>query len=450
MNGSAALDLFRSQMPGKVSEPGDDAYQRATSPRNTVAHQAPALVVTASDASDVAAAVRCASQAGLSAVVQASGHGAAPDLGNDNVLVDTSHLDAIEIDARQRVVRAGAGATFGQINQRAYEHGLLAPAGTAPDVAVVGYTVFGGVGWLTRPHGMASASLLSVDVVDGSGRSFTATDREYEDVLWAYRGGGGVGIATAVEMRLYDAADLWGGYVLWPVDDARTVLTAWGRGLTSLHPSLTSAIGLLHAPDAPTIPESLRGSVVVHLSAASVAGASAGRSLEALLDQLPEPAMNTLGRCDATRLAGIHLDPPAAVPGYGEGRWLTIAAAEHAFDILAAAGTDPGSALNEVELRHLAAPRSDVPGAETSCPGEILLHATGEGTDAAARNRTQEALDRVLAAARPFDTGHSAASFRDGHGSAPDGLAPAARERLAAIRQNVDPSGVIAVSKLLA
>ena len=444
------LRALADRLPSRVFRPGSDPYKRATTPRNASAKQQPAVVITARSAGDVAAAVQAAAAAGLQVVVQATGHGAADEVGDDTVLLDTSGLDSVEVDPDRRVVRAGAGATFGAINAAAFEHGLLALAGTAPDVAVVGYTVLGGVGWLTRPHGMASASLLSVDLVDGTGEQLHVDDEQHATLLWAYRGGGGVGVATAMELKLFPADDLYAGYLIWDAEHASTVIPAWGDALGRLDPAVSSAVGLLlHAPDAPTVPESLRGKPVVHLAAATVAGETAMQTLRDVLAGLPEPAIDTLGPCDARRLSGIHLDPPAPVPAHGEGRWLTGEAGSHALQILTAAGTSVDSPLAEVELRHVAAPASDVPGAETSCPGAVLLHATGPAPDPDARAKVEAALAKVLAAAQPVDTGRSATSFRDGQDAARDARPIEFLTRLDAIRHLVDPENVIVASKLL-
>lgn len=443
------LHFLNTRLPGRVFVPGMDAYTRATTPRNTRVPQLPVAVVTAHSADDVVGCVRAAGEAGLRVVVQATGHGAGAEVGGDALLLDTSRLKAIEVDPDRRVVRAGAGATFGDINDAAFRHGLLAPGGTAPDVAVAGYTIYGGVGWLSRPHGLASAALRSVDIVDGAGRQLHADDDHRDDVLWAYRGGGGVGVATSLELRLFPAHDLHAGYLLWSAEHAGTVISAWGRALPQLDPALSSAIGLLHAPDAPTIPEPLRGKVVVHLSAATVGGEPAMQTLRSVLDTLPAPAWDTIGPCDAARLSGIHLDPPAPVPALGEGRWLTAAAGARAFEIAAAAGTSLDSPLAEVELRHVTAARSDTPGAQTSPPGEILFHATGPAPDEDSRRRVTSALEAVLAAAQPVDTGYAVPAFRDGQDSAPGALPLDVRTRLEAIRRQVDPGAVISVSKLL-
>ncbi|MBU8855843.1 FAD-dependent oxidoreductase [Micromonospora sp. WMMB482] len=445
----AAADTqpLKTRLPGRVFEPGADAYDRATRPRNTSARQRPAAVVVAETPDDVAGCLQAAGVAGLRVVVQATGHGAGADIGDEALLLDTSRLNAVDVDPDRRVVRAQADATFGAVNDAAYRHGLLAPGGTAPDVAVAGYTVHGGVGWLTRPHGLASAALTAVDVVDGTGRRLHADGEQHTDVLWAYRGGGGVGIATELEMRLFPADDLHAGYVLWGVEHAAAVIPAWGTALSALDPAVTSAIGLLHAPDAPSVPQALRGKPVVHLSAATVAGEAAMRSLRAILSTLPTPAIDTLGPCDAGRLSMIHLDPPTPVPALGEGRWLTGEAGTRALEILTAAGDD--SPLGEVELRHVAVAHSPVPGAETSCPGQVLLHATGAAPDAPTRMRVASALRAVLSAAGPVDTGRSAAAFRDGQPSAPDALAPDIRARVDSVRRAIDPYGIITPSRSL-
>ena len=443
------LDVLTARLRGRVFRPGTADYARATTPRNATARQQPAVVVTAHYAEDVVATVEEAAAAGLRILVQASGHGACGDVGGDVALLDTSGLDDIEIDPDRRTARVGSGARFGDINAAAFEHGLLALAGTAPDVAVAGYTVLGGVGWLTRPHGMASASLLSVDLVDGTGKQLHADDEQHADLLWAYRGGGGVGIATALELRLFPADDLHAGYLLWDAEHAATIIPAWGEALGRLHPALSSTCAMLHAPDAPTVPEGLRGKPVVHLAAATVAGEAAMHTLKDVLSSLPKPAIDTLGACDAKRLSGIHLDPPVPVPALGEGRWLTGEAGTHALQVLSAAGTTLDSPLGEVELRHLAVLPCDVPGAETSPPGEILLHAAGSVPDGQGREKVRAALDAVLAAAQPVDTGRSSTSFRDGQNGATDAHPPEIRARLEAIRRRVDPDGVIVASKPL-
>lgn len=154
----------------------------------------------------------------LTVVPQATGHGAGAPAHDGVVLFDTSRLTDVSIDPESRVAVVGAGATWSAVNAAAERHGLLGLAGSAPSVSVSGYTFGGGIGWLVRPHGLASGSLLAVHYVDGIGHYRTAADDADDDVdreaMWAFRGSGGVGIAHTVEFDLFPAPDLHAGAML--------------------------------------------------------------------------------------------------------------------------------------------------------------------------------------------------------------------------------------------
>jgi FAD/FMN-containing dehydrogenase len=192
-------------MPGlEFSRPGTSAYEHATSPRNSITDQHPALVVSPRSVAELADAVAYAAQHGLTAVPQATGHGAGGDVRDDALLIDTAGLDMADINGDRRRAVVGAGCRWGAINTAAERHGLLGRAGSAPDVSVRGFTFGGGVGWLTRPHGLASGRIRSA--------SDDAADEVDREAIYAVRGGGGVGIAATLEFDLAAATDLWAGY----------------------------------------------------------------------------------------------------------------------------------------------------------------------------------------------------------------------------------------------
>lgn len=194
---------------------GTQGYDRATTPLNSFVTQRPALVAVPTDADQVAACVRYAAEHGLTVVPQATGHGAAAELDQGVLLVDTSGLASIHIDADARSATVGAGCTWGAVDAAAAEHGLLGRAGSAPTVGVTGFTFGAGAGWLVRAGGLASGSLTAVDYVDGRGEIHRAGDdaeRDVDrDVIWACRGGGGVGLAVVLEFGLLPVQDLWAG-----------------------------------------------------------------------------------------------------------------------------------------------------------------------------------------------------------------------------------------------
>ena len=65
---------------------------------------------------------------------------------------------ASRVDAGARRARVEAGALGGDLGPAAGEHGLAAARGSSPDVGVVGFALGGGIGWLSRRHGLACNS----------------------------------------------------------------------------------------------------------------------------------------------------------------------------------------------------------------------------------------------------------------------------------------------------
>ncbi|HEX4212603.1 MAG TPA: FAD-binding protein [Candidatus Dormibacteraeota bacterium] len=439
-----AIASLRRQIGGEVAAPGDESYQRICRSWNSTASIRPALAVAAASAEDVARTVAFAAEHGRRVSVQATGHGASGEIGEDVVLIGTAGLDTVEIDPDRRVARIGAGATWGAVTAAAQRSGLAGLAGTAPDVGATGNALYGGVGWLARAHGMGSASLLAADYVDAEGRPRHTDEDEDPDALWAFRGGAGVGIATAVELRLWPHARLHGGAGYWPLEQAPALIDRWLSWTDGLTPSITSLVWAFPAPDAPAFPTSIRGRDVIALGAcADDAGGRA--ALDLLLRQLPEPLLDTFADRSPSELGEIQSGPPGPVPSRGEGRLLRRLDTGTAMAVLDASGVGRGGPLIFVELRHLGgrAAKRGAEGALTSLPGEFLLDAVGAAPDAGRMAAIDAVLADVVRAAGPADTGRSLAGFRGGHTDAPGALEPADLERLRALCARRDPAGRI-------
>jgi hypothetical protein len=431
--------------------PRSDGYERATSPRNSSAIQHPLLVAAPVSIEELAAVVRHAATHQLRVVPQATGHGAGSELGGDVMLVDTSRLASIEIDLERRMARVGAGAQWGAINLEAEKFGLLGRAGSAPDVAVCGFTFGGGAGWLTRPHGLAAGALTAVDYVDGFGNVRRAADDASAEVdraaMWAYRGGGGVGVAGTLEFDLVAVDDLWAGSMLWPIDELAGVVSAWSETIARAGPALATSVSVLRVPPGPPIPRTQHGQQVVHLALASSDGAGHAAVLRDALAALSAPLVDSWGRSNAARLGEIHLDPPVAVPALGMARWLDRSASSIAFEVLAAAVDSP---ISMIELRHVANGAIARDGAASTVAGDVMLHAVGDVGDPDDRPALEAAFAVVRRAAGPADTGLAIGSWAEGRSAVPDALPPAVRDRVIATTKMVDPNGVIAPSRFIA
>src|SRR4051794_8798046 len=229
---------------------------------------APAVVVGATRAADVAAAVRFAGSEGLPVGVQATGHGAAwPFV--DGLLLRTQRMDHVVVDPAHRSARVQAGARWRQVVTAAAPYGLAPLSGSSSGVGVVGYTLGGGMGLLGRRHGFASGHLLRAEVVTADGRLHAVDALHEPDLLWALRGGkGSFGVVTALEVGLVPVPEFCGGAVVYPGEDASVVLHAWREWAPALPDSTTTSVALVRLPDAPTVPAHLRGVLTVHVRVA--------------------------------------------------------------------------------------------------------------------------------------------------------------------------------------
>lgn len=433
-------------------EPGTDEYAAGTKPHNSSGAEHPAFVATASSAEEVGLVVVEAARRGLRVVPQATGHGAGGQVGDDTIILDTSALDSLTIDDSARTASAGAGLTWATINAEAEQRGLLGLAGSSPSVAIAGFTFGGGIGWLSRPHGMAASALRRVQYVDGAGAvriaAEDAPDQVDRDALWAFRGGGGVGVATRLDFDLVAVPDLHAGFLLWTIDALDSVVAAWAGALPQVGDDVATSISVLHLPPAPPFPEALRGHPVVHLAIAASGGEAGALPMLDAMRAAAAPVQDTWGPADAKKLAGIHLDPPDRTPAIGDARWLTADTPASAAGILhVAAPADSALALIEIRSVGNTAPARD--GAETEVPGPFIVHAVGALLSPDARPAIEQAFVRVRAAAAGVDVGRSAGSWMEGATSVPDALPVKLRERVRAIADAVDPTGVIGRSRYL-
>ena len=429
--------------------PGSTDYRRATTPHNAIVRQRPRAVATVLDAVSACAAVDYASTAGLRVAVQSTGHGVAEDLADDTLLADTSRLDHVVVNPQDRTARVGAGALWRAVNAAAEPHGLLAAAGSAPDVGVAGYTFGGGVGWLTPAFGLASNALLSVTYVDGAGSARLASEDADDEVdreaLWAFRGGGGVGLAVELRFELFPVTEVWAGYQLWPAEHLESVVQAWAAGLSS-DTEVATSLSILHAPPGPPFPASLQGRPVIHLAMAAPRGARSADGLRAALAGAPTPVVDTWGPADAATLAGIHLDPPTGAPALGMGRWVGAATPQRALRILQAAAAS--ETLSVVELRNVGSTTHARPGALTSPPGPFLAASVGVVPIPQRRALVSSGLQQLRTSLADIDVGRGAANFAVGQRGDLDALVPEDRGRLDQIRTAVDPTGVFHPSRV--
>src|SRR4051812_22815410 len=228
---SSGAEVLRGLCGGAVHLPGDPAYDEARLPWNLQADSHPAAVAYPAFPGEVSTVLRAAASVGLNVAPQGTGHGAPPLAGHlrDAVLLRTSAMTELRVDARRRTARVGAGVLWGDVVERAGRVQLAALHTSSPGVGVVGSSLGGGLSWYARQHGLQCSAITAVELVLADGTFVRATDEVDSDLLWAARGGGGgFGVVTALEFDLLPVSTVYAGMLAWDWTQAQRGLTAWG------------------------------------------------------------------------------------------------------------------------------------------------------------------------------------------------------------------------------
>jgi FAD/FMN-containing dehydrogenase len=257
-----SIPSLRTEFAGAVIGPADADYDDA---RVVIYNDAarPAVIVRAANALDVARAVDLATSSGLELAVRSGGHsGAGHGTIDEGILLDLSHMKAIEIDVDAQTVWAETGLTAAELTTAVGEHGLVIGFGDTGSVGIGGITTGGGVGFLVRKYGLTIDNVLAADVVTADGR-LVRTDAEHEpDLFWAIRGGGGnFGVVTRFQYRLHELPRVVGGMLLLPATPA--VIAGFIAAAAAAPEELSAIVNVMPAPPMPFVPEEFHGPPVV-------------------------------------------------------------------------------------------------------------------------------------------------------------------------------------------
>ncbi len=292
---SAARQELRG-FQGTVIGPEDSAYDEARKVYNGMIDKRPGLITRPTDPDDVAKAIWFARDHDLVLAVRGGGHnGAGLGSCDDGVVIDLSLMRDVQVDPQARTVRVGGGSTWGEVDRATNEYGLATPSGIISTTGVGGLTLGGGLGHLTRKHGLAIDNLLEAEVVLASGERVLASAEENPDLFWAIRGGGGnFGVVTSFLFRLHEVGTIVGGPTFWPVESGAEVLSAYREFLPQAPRELGGFFLFGAVPPAPPFPEEIHGRKIcgVVWCYAGEDEEAAGAAMAPLLEALPEPLLH--------------------------------------------------------------------------------------------------------------------------------------------------------------
>lgn len=258
------LDLaeLRERVIGDVVTSEQPEYDEARRVFNAMAFERrPLAVVRPVGDTDVIAAVNFARENRLDLAIRGGGH-SVPGFGtvDGGVVINLSTLRKVTVDPKTRTARVQGGATWGDLNDAAHEHGLATPGGIISTTGVAGLTLGGGIGYLARGYGLSCDNLLGAEVVLADGRQVRANAQENPDLYWALRGGSGnFGVVTTFEFRLHPVKDVYWGPMFYDLVDAETVIRFFRDYIKTAPEAMGGFPAYQIAPPLPFIPEERHG-----------------------------------------------------------------------------------------------------------------------------------------------------------------------------------------------
>lgn len=288
------VDELRRRVTGDVVTPSDDHYDQARRMFYGGLDNRPAALVKVVDANDVAAVIGYARETGIELAVRSGGHNLLGHSGVDGGLViDLRALKSLEIDLDSATAWAGTGLTAGEFTDAVGEHGYAVGFGDTGSVGIGGITLGGGVGFLSRKHGLTIDSVRAAEIVTAEGEVLDANAESHPDLFWAIRGGGGnFGVVTRFEYELHELGQVVGGLIILPA----TVEVVDGfLDLSSSAPDELSTIAnVMSAPPMPFLPDEMVGTTVLMGLIVWSGGVEEGRAWMDRFRNLAEPLFDML------------------------------------------------------------------------------------------------------------------------------------------------------------
>ena len=308
--------LARS-VQGTLARPGSPTYNTVRLTQNPRYDGArPLAVLSVAGAKDVATAFAFAQDHDVRVVIRSGGHSYPGwSAGDGALVVDVRPLHGVSLSGTTATI--GAGASLVQVYDGLGTRGRGIAGGSCPTVGIAGLTQGGGVGVLTRAHGLTCDAVTSMQVVLADGRVVTASPSEEPDLYWALRGGGGghLGVVTSFTMTTFAAPTITRAFVSWPYSATAQVVPQFLHSIPRADRRLWATLKVLGGQTHPTGP-------TLFMSATWTGPASAmSAALRPFLSAVPSPTtdsrstasyldtMLTYAGCSSIPVAQCHTGP---------------------------------------------------------------------------------------------------------------------------------------------
>ena len=232
-----SLVELASLVGGAFWSPGSAEYEENRKVFNQGVSRFPLVIIQPKTKTDIIHIVKCAKQLRLSITIKGQGHGVSGmSVLNNAIVIDMSMFKTTVLNVDKSSVNVGAGVKNSELDHFLAQHNKVVPLGTCPDVGVVGATLGGGIGFLSRKLGLSCDNVLAFGLITADGKVRQVTESQHPDLFWALKGcgHGQFGVVTDVTFKLNDAPQNIDGRILeWPLCHARSILRQYSKTVLS-------------------------------------------------------------------------------------------------------------------------------------------------------------------------------------------------------------------------
>ena len=302
------IEALKMVLRGPIVRPGDSAYEEIRTVWNATIDRKPAMIVRCIGTADIIACVKFARERNLLLCIKGGGHNIAGlGVADGALMLDMSLMRGVHVDTEKKVAHVQPGCMLGDIDRETQLHGLAAVLGFVSLTGVVGLTLGGGLGYLTRRWGWTSDNILSMNLVTANAELIRASEHENSDLFWGLRGGGGnFGVVTGVDYKLYPIGpEVVGGLVAWPASEAPRVLELYRKVAAEAPPELTVVTLMRPAPPAPWLPKEHHGKPIIAILTCYSGDPKRGEELVAPIKSFGSPIGDVMIRRPYTQLQSM-------------------------------------------------------------------------------------------------------------------------------------------------
>ncbi|KAL3485443.1 hypothetical protein BJX62DRAFT_247506 [Aspergillus germanicus] len=191
----------------------------------------PQCVVQPETPEDVSQIVNVVRELQCKFAVKGGGHGnhAGASSIQDGLLIDMSRISSVILSKDESIAEIGAGARWIDVYEVLEEKGLAVVGGRVSTVGVAGFTLGGGISFLSRRYGWAVDNVANYELVLANGTITNVNHSSHPDLFFALRGGGNnFGIVTRFDFETRRHAQVSGGTTVFLMQDLEERRAALG------------------------------------------------------------------------------------------------------------------------------------------------------------------------------------------------------------------------------